>query len=87
MYAGGRKNRFASAPEQEVAGSRLVESAESQQKERAKFPEPLRDHGVALHRSSWPFPRTTIGTYGAGYVMRNGDRCVAETRFRREPGA
>jgi integrase len=27
-------------------------------------------------------PRTTIGTYGAVYVMRNGDRCVAETRFR-----
>jgi integrase len=27
-------------------------------------------------------PRTAIGTYGAIYVMRSGDRCVAETRFR-----
>jgi hypothetical protein len=27
-------------------------------------------------------PRTAIGTYGAIYVMRHGDRCVAETRFR-----
>lgn len=27
-------------------------------------------------------PRTTIGTYGAVYVMPSGDRCVAETRFR-----
>lgn len=27
-------------------------------------------------------PRTGIGTYGAMYVMRSGDRCVAETRFR-----
>lgn len=27
-------------------------------------------------------PRTTIGTYGAVHVMRNDDRCVAETRFR-----
>lgn len=27
-------------------------------------------------------PRTAIGTYGAIYVMRKADRCVAETRFR-----
>lgn len=27
-------------------------------------------------------PRTAIGTYGAVYVMRKADRCVAETRFR-----
>ncbi|MFC7725527.1 tyrosine recombinase XerC [Nocardioides sp. GCM10028917] len=27
-------------------------------------------------------PRTAIGTYGAVYVMRRADRCVAETRFR-----
>lgn len=27
-------------------------------------------------------PRTAIGTYGAVYVMRNVDRCVAETRVR-----
>lgn len=27
-------------------------------------------------------PRTAIGTYGAIYVMRSRDRCVAETRFR-----
>jgi integrase len=27
-------------------------------------------------------PRTAIGTYGAVYVTRRADRCVAETRFR-----
>ncbi len=27
-------------------------------------------------------PRTAIGTYGAVYVMRNVDPCVAETRVR-----
>lgn len=27
-------------------------------------------------------PRTAIGTYGTVYVMRNGHRCVAETRVR-----
>jgi hypothetical protein len=31
-------------------------------------------------------PRTAIGTYGAVYVMRNRDRCVAETRFRDPDG-
>lgn len=31
-------------------------------------------------------PRTAIGTYGAVYVMRNADRCVAETRFRDADG-
>jgi integrase len=31
-------------------------------------------------------PRTAIGTYGAIYVMRKADRCVAETRFRDADG-
>jgi hypothetical protein len=31
-------------------------------------------------------PRTAIGTYGAIYVTRTGDRCVAETRFRDADG-